>query len=144
MSLPADTALMRADFVERVMHPQHQLFVSGMVRSSNAKGDALFPPGWSGEDVCRDMQSVARRAELYSLSTEMYDLITYAAESLPPQKVSLTDLPTDEGWLHLPEAFKIYDVRGLAVPIREVIAPTVVGPEDAPLVERDVVNLVVR
>lgn len=131
MGIAIDTATIRADFVERSLNPLHIAILDGMVKTSNEKDDRLFPPRWNGQDVAEDMRRVAGRAELFTASNEMFDLIMHAAESLPPQKIDFTDLPTDEGWLHLPDALMLEDVRGLMIPVRDIMwSRRMIGHED--------------
>lgn len=121
MGVAIDTATYRADFVDRVMEPMSVRFVDLMVKSSNKAGDRLFPIGWSGHHVSHDMQHVARRAEMFTATEEMCDLVQHAAESLPPQTLEFSDLPAEEGWLYLPKPLVITDVRQLKIPISFVM-----------------------
>lgn len=121
MNLGLSTAMARSDFVAKVMNPIAVRAVDGMVVSSNRAKDRLFPPGWNGEMVSADMQRVARRAELFTMSKEMFGLIQHAAELLPPQTIEMTDLPSDDGWIALPVPFEIEDVRRDKIPLVHVM-----------------------
>jgi hypothetical protein len=121
MNLPKETAELRADLWDRGRGSAHVDILNNMVMSTRMMGDDLFPPDWSGRMVAHDIAETAKRCELFTMTKEMFDLVNHASRSLPPQTLDVFDLPCDEGFLHLPKPLNIVDVRGNAIPIREVM-----------------------
>lgn len=121
MGIALDTATQRADFIEKAHNPNHIRYLDGMIRSSNRQNDNLFPKGWDGKNVATDLQRTAAKAELFTMSRDMMDLVVHAAKSLPPQTIEMFDLPSAEGWLHLPVPFSFPDVRGMPIPVHTIM-----------------------
>jgi hypothetical protein len=133
-SLPATTAELRADLIEKIGDPVSVQLLDMMVRRSKAMGDGLFPPGrYTGTHAADDIAMAARMAELYTITPEMFDLIRHASESMPPQTLAREDLPSQSGFLYLPKAYHMLDVNGDPMPVRALLwhEETLGNPGDA-------------
>jgi hypothetical protein len=106
-----DCTNMRTDFIDRALNPVHVQFCDGMVHSSRQQGDGLFPPDWNGRQVAEDMQHTMKMAEMWTITPEMHHLISVAAQSMPPETLDRYDLPSQQGFLWLPEPLCLTDVR---------------------------------
>lgn len=120
-TLVAQTAEVRADFIERCGTPLNRRIIDAMIASSRAKNGNLMPPGWTADDFIADTTRIARTAELFTITPEMFDLVGHAATSLPPQTLDRFDLPAMNGWLHLPSPITIDDVRGDPIAITDIL-----------------------
>lgn len=118
-SIPVQCAELRADFIEKALSPLHLRVMDEMVLSAKRAGDMALPRDYDGEDTARDLQRMARVAEMWTVTPEMQDLILHAAQSLPPQVLTREMLPSQAGWLFLPKPlFIITDIRAEHIPLQ--------------------------
>jgi hypothetical protein len=92
-----------------------------MIRSSVRAGDGLFPREWDGRDLAHSLQHTMRMAEMWTATPDMIGLIRHAAQSMPPETLERTDLPSQQGFLWLPDPLRIVDVRGETLPIHAIL-----------------------
>lgn len=121
MSLATAAAQQRADYVDLFRAPQHRRWMQLMDRSARVKGDEFLPRAWSFQQSMDSIERAARMAEVFTATPEMMDLVEHAAASLPPQTIDTFDLPSTEGWLHLPRPFVNTDVRGDLMKITDIM-----------------------
>jgi hypothetical protein len=120
-SIPQECAEWRADFVERALWPAHLRFMQGMADSNRAMGDSLFPYDWDGEKIAHDLRHIAAMAELWTATPDMMNLMLHAALSLPPQVLKREALPSQQGFLYLPEPLVLKDIRDEPLPVHAIM-----------------------
>jgi hypothetical protein len=99
---PQRVAHLRADFVERAENPLATQLLWHIIKQSRDGGSTVFPPEYNGADLAHDMVLRARKADLWTATPEMMELILDASEKMPPQVLHRADLPSMTGFLVLP------------------------------------------
>lgn len=100
-------------------------------RQDNAASKVTFPVGWTGEDLCHDMQRMLQMAETYYVSSDIEDVITEVGHKMPPERLQAPDLPSTHGFQVFEKPLLQTDVHGMTVPVRAIAwAQRIVGRSD--------------
>ena len=120
-SIPHRCANLRADFIEKIEAPLSVDVLDAMSRSARQAGDNLLPREYGGREIAHDLLTMSSVSEMWTTTPEMQDVIMHAAKSLPPQTLTSEMLPSQAGWLYLPQPLFMHDIRGKQIPIRVIM-----------------------
>lgn len=120
-SLPTQTAEARADLVDNIESAMNEKIIRYMIQRAHEKRDRLFPPGYTGPEATHDIKTIARMAELFTITEPMLDLVHFASTSMPPQELHREQVPTQDGFLWLPKPLRLVDIGGYVIPIQAIM-----------------------
>jgi hypothetical protein len=118
--MPALDAFHRkTTLAEDLRHSVYEQYMEARVRSHTGqhKGDALPSPGVyasdeTGAHLTALMRSAIDVSHTYYVAPHMLVLVTAAAETMPDEPITVGDLPSPQGFLHIPGGMHVIDVRG--------------------------------
>lgn len=109
-----DTVHFRADLLDRGETALHHKFIQTFLSSVVESHDTQLPHHWTSSTVIEKMLATAREASLFCVTSEMWETIIAAAETIPAEPLQAVDLPRPVGYLQVPPGSWVSrDINGI-------------------------------
>jgi hypothetical protein len=95
----------------------YQRYIDGFDKIDRKSVGGLVPPGTHAQA----MADTLRAAETFTITVPMTQLIAAAAREMPDEPLMPQDLPSNQGFLYLPEPLAISDIRGRSLHAHAVL-----------------------